>query len=330
MNTLIRNINKLPYPTWNWLKLNSADLSLELPYDKPARSDSVKIVNNNENVTVKTSFYTTEITSSAKETGPLLLHFDLEDKVWYKHEQIIRAKENSELTVIMDYSSLPEADGFSQIKTKVIAEPYSKIRLVKVQLLGREYTQIDNTHFDIADGADVDFIQIELGADISFCEAKTDLNGYRSKFTAETAFIANKQRLVDMNYVVNLIAPETETKMTVKGAVTSSSKKVYRGTMNFKNGCHGAKGEETEETLLLSEEAVNKSIPMILCDEENVQGSHGATLGRLGEDELFYMESRGIGAEEAKRMMMNAKISSTASLIPDEDLRKRIEGYIEN
>ena len=68
---------------------------------------------------------------------------------------------------------------------------------------------------------------------------------------------------------------------------------------------------------------------MILCGEDNVEGSHGATLGRLGADELFYMESRGISENEAKTMMAKARVLSAASLIPDENLRKKIENYVD-
>lgn len=155
------------------------------------------------------------------------------------------------------------------------------------------------------------------------------MSGEKAKFTSETAFVADKEQILDMNYNVNLIAPGSETKMGVKGVVSGSAQKLYKGTMNFKSGCRGAKGDEQEETLLMSKNAVNKSLPMILCNEEEVEGSHGATLGRLGADELFYMESRGICEEEAKRMMMKAKVMSTAALIPDENLQKKIENFIE-
>ena len=75
---------------------------------------------------------------------------------------------------------------------------------------------------------------------------------------------------------------------------------------------------------------MNKSIPMILCDEEDVSGTHGATLGRLGADELFYMQSRGISEDEAKLMMARAKIVSVANLIPDSETVEKILDFIDN
>ena len=79
------------------------------------------------------------------------------------------------------------------------------------------------------------------------------------------------------------------------------AKKTYRGTIDFKNGCQGASGNEQEETLLLTPTVVNKSIPVILCDEEDVAGEHGATIGKLSNDILFYMNAHGISKEAAEK-----------------------------
>ena len=69
-------------------------------------------------------------------------------------------------------------------------------------------------------------------------------------------------------------------------------------------------------------------MPMILCQEEDVDGRHGATIGQLGDDTLFYMQSRGIGEEEAKKLMIRARMESIARMIPDEALIIRIQQYI--
>ena len=132
-----------------------------------------------------------------------------------------------------------------------------------------------------------------------------------------------------MTYTVLHKGEQTNTKMIAKGVVSDSAKKTYRGTINFKNGCHGAIGDEQEETLLLSPTVINKSIPIILCDEENVSGTHGATLGKLGADELFYFKSRGISEHQAEKIMSVAKIQSVASLIPNQNIQEKILDFIQ-
>ena len=301
-------INKIPCLTWNWLKMNRASLEVEA---------ASEIISEKK-----------EITASKKgEIVSLPLVF--EDGKRYEHEQVITAEENAEITVILDYTSDRKAGGFSSVKTKLVAKPYSKIHLVKVQLLGENYVQIDDTEGVCDDGAKIEVTQIELGGSKVYAQVKNELNGYESRFKSDTAYITENGQILDMNYVVNHHGAKTDTKMIVKGVVGEAALKVYRGTIDFKRGCTDATGDEQEETLLLSRTAINKSIPMILCDEENVAGTHGATLGRLGADELFYMQSRGISEDEAKKMMKKAKVLSTASLIPDESVRAKIENFLE-
>ena len=71
-------------------------------------------------------------------------------------------------------------------------------------------------------------------------------------------------------------------------------------------------------------------MPIILCQEEDVDGRHGATIGQLGEDVLFYMQTRGIDEDEAKRIMIKARLDSVARLIPDEELMQRVRYFIQN
>ena len=307
-NLKFTEINKIPCLTWNWLKMNRASLEVEAASEVISEKKEIAATKKGEIVSLPLVF----------EAGKR-----------YEHEQIITAEENSEITVILDYTSAKNAGGFSSVKTKLVAKPYSKIHLVKVQLLGENYVQIDDTEGECDDSAKIEVTQIELGGSKVYAQVKNELNGYESKFKSDTAYITENGQILDMNYVVNHHGAKSDTKMIVKGVVGDAALKTYRGTIDFKRGCTDATGDEQEETLLLSRTAINKSIPMILCDEENVAGTHGATLGRLGADELFYMQSRGISEEEAKAMMKKAKVLSTASLIPDEAVRAKIEKFLE-
>ncbi len=322
-------VNKIPALTWTWLKMNGASVEVK---EAPIHTDAKTVENPNkeECVTVESNGLNTKIETRCGCTKPILLHYEFDNEKRYSGEQIIQANENTEITVIMDYTSDRKSSGFSEIRTKLIAKPHSKIHLVKVQLLGDGFTQIDDTDCETDEGAFIDVTQIELGGGKIYAQVKNELNGYQSKFKSDTAYIATNDQILDMNYVVNHHGERTDTKMCVKGVVDGNATKTYRGTIDFKNGCKEATGDEQEETLLLSPTAVNKSIPIILCDEEEVSGTHGATLGRLSADELFYMQSRGISEEEAKLMMARAKIISVANLIPNDEIVEKIVDFIDN
>jgi len=157
-----------------------------------------------------------------------------------------------------------------------------------------------------------------LGADKIYQGIKSALASARSSFVHNAAYCLDGQRELDMNFIAEQTGRETKSLMNVYGTLKDGAKKTYRGTIDFKRGCTGSIGNETEEVLLLSQDVVNKSIPLILCDEEDVQGEHGATIGRLDEGLLFYMKTRGLPLEEAQKMMARSKIARVAALIGDD------------
>lgn len=131
-----------------------------------------------------------------------------------------------------------------------------------------------------------------------------------------------------MNYVADQYGQKTESNMVFRGVLLDNAVKTFRGTLDFKTGSAGSVGDEQEDTLLLSPDVVNRTIPVILCGEEDVDGRHGASIGQLGDDTLFYMESRGIDEDAAKKLMIRARMESIARMIPDEALIVHIQQYI--
>lgn len=356
--TQFTQINKIPSLTWNWLKMNrdSREIAEPVPFEAEVSAlpkgfslisegviDSQKFPALTAGIGEELCDYLEKnifkgigqiITLEESATSPLVLSFDFSKPTDVENlasSQIIYAKKNCEGTVIFVYEGADSEDSAkidSIIRTRVYAEENAKIHIVKVQLLGKNQNQIDETSAVAGEHAKIHFTQIELGGNHINSALHTQLSAHKSRFKSELAFICKGEQHFDINHTVVHTGSSTDTKMLVKGVVDGNALKTYRGTIDFKHGCHGATGDEQEETLLMSKTAVNKSIPVILCDEEDVSGSHGATLGRLGADELFYMQSRGISEDEAKKMMTRAKILSVASEIPSEEVRTKIEAFL--
>ena len=83
-----------------------------------------------------------------------------------------------------------------------------------------------------------------------------------------------------------------------------------------------------KNVLLLGDDVINKTIPLILCTEEDVKGSHGASIGQLDEETLFYMQARGISEEQAYALMADARIEAVCQKIPDETAQKLVKAYL--
>lgn len=264
------------------------------------------------------------ITISKPFEKPLILTFDFDKPS--AAAQIIYAKENTKGTIILIYKGNGPA---SILQTKVYAESYAYIHLIKAQLLDSGALHFDDTQVFCEENASVKFTQIELGASHVNSGLHVNLNGYQSSFDSKVAYLCQNDQILDMNHIVYHYGKKSECNMQVDGTLKDNAQKAYRGTIDLKKGCCGAKGHEMEETLLLSPKTVNKSLPVILCDEEDVEGEHGATIGRLSSDILFYMQSRGISEKEAEVLMSRAKIQAAVDLIPDEQVKEQIGTFLE-
>ncbi|MBQ8137572.1 MAG: SufD family Fe-S cluster assembly protein, partial [Clostridia bacterium] len=144
------------------------------------------------------------------------------------------------------------------------------------------------------------------------------LIGRGSRFEGHIGYHANALSDLDMNYLIRHEGVETVSALDVSGVISGGGQKRFRGTLDFVRGCVRASGDEREDVLLLDERGVNRTLPVILCGEENVSGTHGASVGRLREDTLFYLTSRGLDRAAIERMMTGAQLARALEVLPPE------------
>jgi len=268
------------------------------------------------------------VSEGYKTEEPVVVKYSLKNGSCVLGSQVIHAKKNSEITVIMEYDSEENAKGFLGIQTRLLAEEGAKINLIKVQMLSEDVMHFDDVGGICDDNADIETINMQLGAKDTWGGDRITLLGDKSIYNNHTGYLCRHKQTYDMNYVADQIGKKTESNMIFRGVLLDEAVKTFRGTLDFKAGSAGSVGDEQEDTLLLSPDVINRTMPVILCQEEDVDGRHGASIGQLDEDTLFYMESRGIDVEEAKKLMIRARMESIARMIPDEAIIVRIQQFI--
>ncbi len=270
-----------------------------------------------------------EVEENAQIATPLAWSYDIPDGCHTAGAQIIHVKENAALTILMDYSSEKAAAGLFAVSTKVVLERGAKLNLVKAQTLGDGFTHLDDLGVSMADDASFSLTQVELGAAKSYVGIQVEEIGRKTDFQGAMGYLGINDRLIDINYNVVQRGKKTNSNMTFDGVLADRAEKSFRGTIDFRNGSIGSVGDEQENVLLLDPEIVNKTLPVILCEEEDVEGRHGATVGRLAEDMLFYMASRGIDEKQAEKIMVRARLGAVIRRIPGKELRDRLKNYVE-
>ena len=246
----------------------------------------------------------------------------------YQNRLCLDAKENSRLNVLIVFRSGEGAQGTSSFQVKVHAEKNAKVQLQEVQLLGAGYTCLSDIGASCGENATFELLKLELGAGKVYAGCLTELEGKKSAADAKIGYYTSVNQKLDMNYTVRHRGKKTESMMEVSGVLQDGSSKLFRGTIDFVPGCAGAKGTEREDVLLLGDDIVNQTIPLILCAEEDVEGNHGASMGDLDDATLFYLCSRGLSREEAERMVARARIDALNELVADEAVQKQVQEFM--
>lgn len=124
---------------------------------------------------------------------------------------------------------------------------------------------------------------------------------------------------LDLNYYIKLINPKCEGYINSKGILNNTSKKNFKGTIDFVSGCKDAIGREEEKVIMLSNDAKNKSLPILLCGEEDVCGAHSSSVGGIDLEKLFYLESRGMDSIDAKKEIILGEFNEILDYLPNKD-----------
>ena len=248
-------------------------------------------------------------------------------KTFYK--LYIYAKKDSETEVSILNSNMVDGSendsGLSSIQIKIYAEENAKVHLSMAQTLEKSEISFWDIGGELKENASVEIIKLEAGSKKAYTGTLMNLSGAKSSFDAQIGYYGKNKQKLDMNYVARHTGKRTISNMETNGVLEDGAFKLFRGSIDFKPGCSGAKGDEKEEVLLLGDDVINQTIPLILCSEEDVEGNHGASIGNLDEKTMFYLKSRGFSEEAAQNMVARARIDSICEKIADEYVKEKVE-----
>lgn len=233
-----------------------------------------------------------------------------------------------DLVVALDATAAMGADdaaaALAGTTLRVFAGSHARVN-VTVYALGTPAAKLlDDEGYVLDEGARVNVRHVVLGGEFTVTGLAADVRGDTARLDIDTRYLASGSEQRDFNYIVRQRGRKTVSNMNANGVLTGTSKKVLRGTIDLVHGCKGSEGSERETVLLASEGVDNKTVPTILCDEDDVAGNHGATIGHVRPEQLFYLESRGVSAEAAEALFIRAKLEDAALTAPDERIRASV------
>ena len=235
-----------------------------------------------------------------------------------------RAGRGSRLTAIVDVSAQDAEPGAAALQIRCDAAESAAVRLVLIQRLGQGETLLSDVGARCAEHGRFEYVRLVLGGGTTYDGCSAALEGDRSSFAADIGYRLGGKETLDMNYEAVHTGKKTECAISASGVLREEAFKLFRGTIDLRKGCSGSVGNETEDVLLMDETVRNTTVPVILCGEENVEGNHGATIGRLDEGLIYYLESRGMRREDIYELCARARIDAVVRKIQDGETIRRL------
>ena len=217
----------------------------------------------------------------------------------------------------------------AQYEVQVHIADGGELHLVNVQLVSADEPCTGRVKVYLGKGATFRYTGVEAGASHVAAELTVDMVGDDSVSDIWGLYFGDGSRKVDMNYVIRQGGKRTDANMQVRGALLGSSEKIFRGTLDFLEGAKGSVGREDEEVVLLSPTVRNRSVPIMLSHEDDVDGHHAVSIGKMDEDKLFYLMSRGLDLADAQRLVVEAAFNPVLDRIPDEALKTEIDEHLQ-
>lgn len=189
------------------------------------------------------------------------------------------------------------------------------------QVLGEENT---STHFVLEDDAVLDYFLPILGDENSNSRVTVELKGKRSRVNSHIVFFGHGTQEQKIHFEHVHLGQDTESSMSAKGAAKDKAVSSFFGSVKMLPGSINAKGHLSEHNLILSPHARITAIPALEIEHNEVEASHAATLERVDEEKMFYLNARGLPTAEAMELLVEGFFEAAFSSLEDEELRRKL------
>jgi len=221
---------------------------------------------------------------------------------------IIEIKDNTSVDFIHMYESKVNEPHFTNSVVQLNLAQNSKINYLKIQDYSRHHTVIEKSVADLDDNAYINYTNIDLGGALSRSDIIANLNGKNSTACINGVYLAGIDQHIDNHITANHINQSTRSTQYFYGIVGNNGHCVFNGKALIKEGATDSEAKQYNHNILLADNAVIDTKPELEIYTDEVKCSHGSTVGQLDENALFYMQSRGINLNTAKKMLATAFI----------------------
>ena len=239
----------------------------------------------------------------------------------------IRAGANSQVTVLESWTG-KQAGYFNNATTELHAADNAQVEHVKFQDEHTGAFHVGGLHTTLGRDARVAHHSLALGGRIARNNLRAHLNGTGIEAVLNGLYLPRAGQLIDHHMVVNHAQPHCDSHEYFNGILDDDSRAVFHGRIHVHKGADKTDAKQTNKNLLLSDSATIDTKPQLEIYADDVKCTHGATIGQMNAEQIFYLRARGLDEESARRMIMHAFAGEIVERIQCEAAREELDRLV--
>jgi Fe-S cluster assembly protein SufD len=243
---------------------------------------------------------------------------------------LVVAEPGSRFSGVEEYASTtPELSGYVNAAVEIFVEEGAKVEYVSVQNVSRETWHFGTHHARVDRDAELDWVAAGFGSKRGKIRIQNDLAGQGATSRVTGAYFADGTQHLDYDTFQEHIAPHTTSDFAFKGVLNETASAVWRGMIRVEEEAQKTNAYQENRNLLLSKSAHADSIPGLEIMANDVRCTHGATLGQVDREQLFYLMARGLSRGEAERLIVRGFFQDVLDRIELEPVREALGAALE-
>jgi len=256
-----------------------------------------------------------------------IIHLYNSSENFTQSRNLVIAEESSKLNVIVDFQNLGAAAFYNHVSEFFVGKN-ADVNVIKLQTATQNTTAVHTLEADVERDAKFTCTTISLEGKLIRNTTNARLSGENSEAHLNGLYYAKGNSLIDNHILVDHLVPNCQSNQLYKGILDDEATGVFNGKIFVKQDAQKTNAFQSSKAILLSNEASINSKPQLEIFADDVKCSHGAAIGQLSEDEMFYLEARGIRPADAKSILTYAFASQIIETLAIEELKVYLDNKL--
>jgi Fe-S cluster assembly protein SufD len=243
---------------------------------------------------------------------------------------VVVAERGSKVSVLEQFSSPTDQtdQSFHSGVVEIFVGDGAEVTYGEVQNFGPAVVTFSNKRAALQRDSTMRWVGAHLGSKLAHSHLHTTLDGPGASMEMTGAYLANGRQHLDMDSLTDHIAPHTKGDVLYRGIIRDRAHTIFQGLIKVEKQAQLTDSYLANHNLLLSPKARADSIPTLEIEANDVRCTHGATVGQLDEEQLFYMRSRGLVRADAERLIVSGFVQPVLDRIPEGGVRARVTAAV--